>query len=194
MSKELVHAIITGTLSAREDPRWQESGAESLDEYDFWSWRCCGMACLNMALDHWMGLTQPTVTLAKECMASGGYIHKDGRLIGLIYRPFANWVEERYALPAAVHTELTVGQIQHAVAEGKLVMASVHPDIRWPDRSAPGQGGHLVLVAKADDNHLYLNNPSGIAGVSQEYAPVTTHDFTRFFAGRGVILSPPRGS
>jgi len=83
VSTDLVEGIITGAISAKEDPRWQESGAGSLDEYEFWSWRCCGMACLNMVLDHWMGFTQPTVTLAKECMTAGGYIPKgDGRSLG----------------------------------------------------------------------------------------------------------------
>ncbi|MFB7476839.1 C39 family peptidase [Kitasatospora sp. NPDC056184] len=194
VSADLVESIVLGTTSARDDPRWRESGAESRDDYDFWSWRSCGMACLNMALDHWLGVTLPTVVLAKRCMAAGGYVPKGEGLVGLIYQPFTEWVWEEFRLPAEVHTELSVESLRHAVVQGHLVMASVHPDIRRPARRAPGRGGHLVLVVGADDTHLYLNNPSGFAGESQSYAPVAFDDFTRFFAGRGILLSPPEGS
>ncbi|MFI1170118.1 C39 family peptidase [Streptomyces melanogenes] len=191
-SRDLVGAIIAGTASARDDARWERSGARSLEEYEYWSWRCCGMACLNMALDYWCGFTRPTVELAKECQAAGGYVARDGQLIGLIYEPFCAYVKDRFGLVADTHTGLSTGDIHAAIASGCLVMASVHPDIRWPAGAAPGRGGHLVLVVGAHDQALYLNNPSGIAA-SQEYARVETADFERFFAGRGVVLHPPVG-
>lgn len=50
-SAALVPDIIGGTLSAADDPLWQRSGAASREEYAFWSWRLCGMACLRMALE-----------------------------------------------------------------------------------------------------------------------------------------------
>ncbi|MGW7514212.1 C39 family peptidase [Streptomyces sp. NPDC054796] len=190
-SHHLVGAIIGGTASARDDTKWKQSGAQSIDEYEYWSWRCCGMACLNMALDYWLGFTRPTVVLAKECLAAGGYIMRDDQLIGLIYDPFCLYVKDRFGIVAETHAALSLRDIRDATVSGCLVMASVHPDIRRPTRAAPDRGGHLVLVVDTDEEALYINNPSGTDPSSQEYARVAAADFERFFAGRGVVLYPP---
>ncbi|MFC7619687.1 hypothetical protein [Microlunatus sp. GCM10028923] len=47
-SAELIPALIAGTSSAADDPRWRDSGAESREEYAFWAPRTCGVACLRM--------------------------------------------------------------------------------------------------------------------------------------------------
>lgn len=73
-SPDLVPDIIAGTLSAADDPLWQKSGAASPEEYAFWSWRLCGMACLRMALDHWRGSAPPAVTLPRPP-------HRGGHLV-----------------------------------------------------------------------------------------------------------------
>jgi hypothetical protein len=66
-------------------------------------------------------------------------------------------------------------------------MASVHKEIRRPDREPPGTGGHLVLVTGHHDNQVTFHNPSGhtpLAGIAT--LPLTVFD--RFAANRGIAL------
>jgi hypothetical protein len=58
-SPELVGEIVTGRISATEDPLWHRSGAADPAEYAWWAGRLCGVACLRMALHHWYGMTPP---------------------------------------------------------------------------------------------------------------------------------------
>jgi hypothetical protein len=73
-----------------------------------------------------------------------------------------------------------------------VVIASVHPWVRWPDRVPPDRGGHLVLVTGRDGGQLILNNPSGLPGTSQHAARIALTDFARFYAGRGIVIAPAR--
>lgn len=98
-SAELVRAIIDGQVDAAEDPRWGQSGAGTPEEYAWWSWRLCGVACLRMALDHWWGLAPPALTLAGECVAAGAYVRDGESLRGLIHTPFAAYVRQRWGWP-----------------------------------------------------------------------------------------------
>jgi hypothetical protein len=68
-------------------------------------------------------------------------------------------------------------------------MASVNKWIRWPDRSPPERGGHVVLVTGGTGARIRLHNPSGLPGGSQRDAWVAVADFTRFYAGQGPVIS-----
>jgi len=66
-------------------------------------------------------------------------------------------------------------------------MASVHKEIRRPDREPPATGGHLVLVTGYHDGQLTFHNPSGHtteAGI----ATLPEAIFDRFAAHRGIAL------
>ncbi|WP_406196303.1 C39 family peptidase [Kitasatospora sp. NBC_01560] len=190
-SAGLVREIVGGAVAAADDPRWGESGAASPEEYEYWSWRLCGVACLRMALDHWWGVAPAAVPLAGECLAAGAYQRDGDRLRGLIHTPFAGYVRERWGL-AAEARELTPAEVAAAVAGGGLVMLSVHPAIRDPDGPDPQRrGGHLVLAVGTTGTALVIHNPSGFAGESQAYAHVPWRQFERFYAGRGIVLGPP---
>ncbi|WP_371516148.1 C39 family peptidase [Kitasatospora sp. NBC_01300] len=190
-SAELVRVIIDGQVDAAEDPRWGQSGAASPEEYAWWSWRLCGVACLRMALDHWWGLAPPALTLAGECVAAGAYVRDGESLRGLIHTPFADYVRRRWGL-AAQARELAPAELAAEVAGGRLVMVSVHPAIREPAGPAPvRRGGHLVLVVGATDTAVVIHNPSGFPGESQSFAHVPWRSFERFYAGRGIVLGPP---
>ena len=77
-------------------------------------------------------------TLLEGCLESGGYIEEPGgRVTGLLYRPFADFTRERYQLQADVITGLGTGRMIRELAQGRLVMASVHKEIRRPDRDPP---------------------------------------------------------
>jgi Peptidase_C39 like family len=181
----LVPEFITGARSAADDPLWQKSGAASAEEYAFWSWRLCGVACLRMALDHW----QQSVPLVRELQEAGAYVRDGDEVKGLIYRPFAEYVTGRWGLYARPVPELPLADIRREVADGRLAVVSVHKTIRTLDPAPPGKGGHLVLIVGADQESVTLHNPSGLPGRSQEYAPVSWTALDRFYAGRGVVLA-----
>ncbi|MCG6495213.1 C39 family peptidase [Kitasatospora sp. A2-31] len=190
-SPELVREIIAGSVSAADDPRWGASGAATPEEYEYWSWRLCGVACLRMALDHWWGVAPSAMTLAGECLSAGAYERDGDRVRGLIHTPFATYVHDRWGLTAQAR-ELTPEEVSAEVAAGRLVMLSVHPAVRHPDGPEPQRrGGHLVLAVGTTGTALVIHNPSGFAGESQAYAHVPWRHFERFYSGRGIVLGPP---
>ncbi|MFI0982073.1 C39 family peptidase [Streptomyces sp. NPDC021093] len=188
-SPELVREIVTGGLSATRDPKWASYGASSPEEYDWWSWRLCGMACLRMCLAHWGQPVPTAMELAAGCERAGAYVRReDGGLDGLIYAPFARHVEASWPLTAECRPGLDVSEIPQLLAKGRLLMLSVHPSVRELHPSPPGRGGHLVLAVGATPDALLVHNPSGFPGESQEYARIPWADLDRFYAGRGVVL------
>ncbi|MCX5202788.1 C39 family peptidase [Streptomyces sp. NBC_00237] len=189
-SPELAEAIVTRRLPATEDPLWRAYGARSPQEYDWWSWRLCGMACLRMTLAHW-NLPVPTaMELAAACVEAGAYVRRaDGGLDGLIYAPFARHAEASWPLTAESRPGLPVEEIRQLLAQGRLLMLSVHPSVReLPPTDPPRRGGHLVLAVGYDAEALLVHNPSGFHGRSQEFARIPWSELHRFYAGRGVVL------
>ncbi|MEU4581176.1 C39 family peptidase [Kitasatospora aureofaciens] len=192
-SPELVRDIVDGRLDAARDPRWGQSGAATPEEYSWWSWRLCGVACLRMALEHWWGVTPTAMALAGECVAAGAYVRDGESLRGLVHTPFAEYVRRRWGLTARA-AELTPAEVAAEVADGRLVMVSVHPSIREPNGPEPvRRGGHLVLAVGATETALLIHNPSGFPGESQAFARVPRRSFGPFYAGRGIVLGPPGG-
>ncbi|WP_431775554.1 C39 family peptidase [Streptomyces cucumeris] len=187
-SAPLVEDIVTGRLKAGEDPAWAEYGASSPEEYEWWSWRLCGVACLRMALEHFGYVTPAPMEIAAECVAAGAYVKQGDGLRGLIYAPFADWVGDRFGLFAEARPNLPAAEIPAVLARGRLAMLSVHPSIRDPHAEPPHTGGHLVLAVRATEDNLLIHNPSGFPNTSQQNAPVPWARLDSFYAGRGIIL------
>lgn len=193
-SAELVGPIIRGQMAAKDDPRWREFGAASPEDYEFWSWRSCGMACLKTLLVEWMGAAPSMMALCNEVLDAGGYqFRDDGGLDGLTYKPFVSYARARWGLEAHVAGHLSVSQLRSAVRDGFSVLASVSPQIRRPHVIPRRRGGHLVLVHQTTPAGVVFNNPSGDLPGNQRNAHVTETDFQRFFAGRGILVRRPPG-
>ena len=189
-SADLVPQFIGGELDSAADPRWAESGASSPAEYGFWAPRVCGLACLRMILA-FRGLPVPPVMrLVERALAWRAYRPDGDRVIGLIYRPFADWVAAEFGCTAEVAAELSLDVVADRASPATPVIASVHHFIRWPERMPPGTGGHLVLVTGVSGTAVRLHNPSGVPGVSQRDATIGRDQFARFFAGRGLLIDP----
>lgn len=189
-SPTLVKDIIENKISAKDDPLWRESGAKTKEEYELWSWNSCGMACLKMLLSYKFKKDFPLVELGKKCQKYGGYVSKEGRLDGLFYKPFIEFIKKDFNLLSKVKSPMVLEDIINALDKNKLVIASVSNEIRNP-RSEPYQrGGHLVLVVGYDFSRrlLYLHNPSGYWKESQEYASISFEDFNKFFSYRGFTI------
>ncbi|HEX3490911.1 MAG TPA: C39 family peptidase [Streptosporangiaceae bacterium] len=186
-SPSLIAAITYGGHPRAEDPRWRESGAPDRETYAAWCARWCGMACFRMALLARDGVAPTLYELATGCMEFGGYTDEPGRPRGLIYQPFADYARDKHGMRADVITELDPARLLAELDEGRLIIASVHPEIRRPDGGPPGTGGHLVLVTGHANGLVTFHNPSGHtpeAVVATLRLPV----FDRFAAGRGIAL------
>ncbi|CCH32969.1 C39 family peptidase [Actinosynnema sp. NPDC047251] len=187
-SADLVPALLAGEVSAASDPAWARSGASTPQEYEFWSWRMCGIACLRMVLAHRDGSAPPAMLLKDDCVVEGAYVVEGTSVKGLIYAPFARYVERKWDLAAEVVTAVGLVEVGDLVRRAKPVMISVHPSVREPAGTAGGRGGHLVLAVGAAPDGLLLHNPSGLPGKSQEFAFVRHELLDRYYAGRGVVF------
>jgi hypothetical protein len=87
-----------------------------------------------------------------------------------------------------VHPTLTAPGLLAPLDGGRLVMASVHKEIRRPENPAPGKGGHLVLVTGRQGNTVHFRNPSGHTEQART-ASLPVAEFAEFFGGRGVSLT-----
>lgn len=189
-SRELVEKIITKQIKPQDDPRWQESGAIDSEEYALWSWSCCGMACLKMILAHRSNEVVPIITLGRQCLKYGGYKLPLGNSPGLYYKPFIRFIKEKYSLDGKAVSTLTLSEIKQTLSDGGYVMASVTPEIRFPENVPKKHGGHLVLLFGYDDRKrvVYLHNPSGFKD-TQEKVEVSYEHFRRFFDNKGIVIS-----
>jgi hypothetical protein len=125
--------------------------------------------------------------LAVGCTEYGGYTDEPGRPRGLIYRPFAEYARDRHGLRADVITDLDPARLMTEMDQGRLVIASVHPEIRRPWNAPPGSGGHLVLVTGQAGGLVTFRNPSGHTPEAV-VATLPVPDFDRFAAHRGIAL------
>ena len=112
-SPELVPQFLAGRLRAAADPRWAASGAADPAEYEFWSWRTCGMACLRMIAAYRGIDAPPAVPLARQCAEAGGYIVHPDHVDGLFYWPFADWIKTQFGISATVWTDFPADAIEN---------------------------------------------------------------------------------
>jgi hypothetical protein len=145
------------------------------------------MASFRMALLARDGTAPSLYELAMGSQEYGAYVDEPGRPRGLIYRPFTEYARDKHALRADVITDLDPDRLMAELDAGRLVIASVHPEIRRPENDPPSTGGHLVLVTGHADGQITFHNPSGhtpAAVVATLPIPV----FDRFAAHRGISL------
>ncbi|MDH6130019.1 C39 family peptidase [Kitasatospora sp. GP82] len=187
-SPGLIAAIAYNGHPAGDDPNWADSGAPDRETYAYWCQRWCGMACLRMALIARDGDAPTLHDLLQGALKYDAYRQEpDGTVGGLFYRQFAEYATDAFHLRADVVTDLTLDRLAAESEAGRLVIASVHKEIRRPDRAAPGRGGHLVLVTGRHDGTVSFRNPSGhIPGAVSAVLPAETFD--QFAARRGITL------
>lgn len=187
---ELVEAIINGKTDSREDPLWRHSGAANQDEYAEWSRNGCGMACLKMILGATRNETIPLVTLGEKGVEYGAYRLPLDDSPGMFYGPFVRYIQAEFGLKGKASAALTVSEIKGAIAHDGFVIASVTPEIRFPNKPPKRRGGHLVLLFGYDDEKqtFYLHNPSGFDG-TREALEISYKNFAKFFDHKGIIVT-----
>lgn len=184
-------AIIDGDLVPVADPDWATSGATSAEEYDFWSWHSCGVACTQGALARTGHEVPLLVPLAREIYSAGGYQATNLGLVGLIYAPYVRYLHSRWRLDVQVAAPCSLADLCDFVAAGGLAMASVHPSIRYAPALPPTRGGHLVLVTGAAGDRISFDNPSGVCASTWRVDGMQRSVFAQYFAERAVLITNP---
>lgn len=185
-SEDLV-AEFLGGLDAATDPLWADSGAGDAAEYARWARHLCGMACLRMAL----GGTHRIHELRRAVQAHGGYLDEGGDAIhGLRYAGAVEWLATQ-GIAARIVLDEPAEDIPRKLADGAVLIASVHPLIRTPEAEPPYRGGHLVLVFGVDEaGRLRFHNPAGHTAATRRDVRMDLPTFSRFHAERGILLGP----
>ncbi|MFJ2240969.1 C39 family peptidase [Streptomyces sp. NPDC087859] len=171
------------------DCAWDTTGAPTQSAYARWCRHMCGIACLRMALLHRDGQAPSLFKLLTGARHYNAYVQQTGGDIkGLIYAPFAQYVQATHALWPSVHPELDVRGLVTLLDAGHMVMASVSKEIRRPELEPEKRGGHLVLAIGHQDGAIHFRNPSGHTPQAREAALPVDH-FKTFFGGRGISLN-----
>lgn len=186
----LIQDILAGEATTADDRQWKSSGALNNAEYIQWANHICGMACLKMILANQNGLVLPTLELTRKARRYGAYTVDGTEIRGMIYAPFVTFVEKEFSMHCSVTTGISAQEIPLLMSTHEFFIASVHPWIRWPERTPPKKGGHLVLVISASEHSITFHNPSGHTRETQANAVLSIDAFDAFFAGRGIAIAP----
>ncbi|CAG4895719.1 hypothetical protein LMG31841_02212 [Paraburkholderia saeva] len=190
-SPEWVRAIVEDAADPCDDPGWRGCGFTEPERYRFWAKRLCGLTCLESALDFW-GIGHPSrAAMLDEALRHEVYrMRNDGGVDGLIYRPFAQWTAQAFGLQVEVLPQIGIEEIAARIDADTLAIASVSPEIRYPERHNETRGGHLILLHGRDERGVWFHNPSGVAPFQADvWLPFET--VKRFYAGRGLTLRRP---
>jgi len=179
--------VIEGGIRAASIRDWASDGYDSSAQYDFWSRRVCGLACLRSVLRGWYDDSPPMGSLLQEAIAAGAYLVNEAGVKGLIYRPFLRWVEDRFGISGAVMEGVPTETLLSSIQDGTVVLASVSSEIRNPSLTNQRRGGHLVLAYRYNLQQVTFHNPSGV-GATAAAATLPLARFSAFHAGRGIIL------
>ncbi len=190
-SPHLVKQILEGDISTDDDPNWKNSGAKNEQEYHDWSWAGCAMACTKMIIAHHANRTIPLVKLGKKCVEYGGYTLPLKDSVGLLYRPYATYVQKECGWKATIKGGMPLIQVMHELSRGNYVLASVSPQIRHPQSKPTSKTGHLILVLGYDKikQELYFHNPSGLSESTQNYAAISFKNFKKFYGSQGIVIT-----
>lgn len=197
-SPELVKDILEKKILARDDPRWEEFGFLTQEEYEFWCWRACGIACIKMVIETVSIVEIKINNLVKKVLDLGGYIiyNKNGQFVdkGWYYKPLINLAKE-YNLKGKSFSYLTVQNICVEILKNHFVIASVDPNIIRYDKKefTDKKGGHLVLIFGFKWKNkgcvgFYLHNSSGKRQETRENVFMPMEIFKRAFANKGFSI------
>ncbi len=183
-----VAPIVEDDADPCDDPQWRRSGFDEPQHYRFWAKRLCGLTCLESALDYWRIAHAPRAALLDDALRHGVYrLRDDGGVDGLIYRPFAEWVEAAFGVHVEVHADEPIETTAARLDGETLAIVSVSPEIRYPARENARQGGHLILLHGRSEGGVWFHNPSGVAPYQADaWLPYAT--MARFHARRGMTL------
>jgi hypothetical protein len=195
-SPELTRGILEKRMPAEKDPRWREFGFEKPEDYEFWSWRACGIVCMKMIIETLCNIDKSVKDLLDEGIQLGGYVAYDenGKLVdkGWYYNALIK-LAEKYNLNGKLFSYLSIKHICKEILDKHFVVASVDPGlIRYDKVKSNFTGGHVVLIygfkwENGNCSGFYMHNPSGKEEKTR-VAYIPLNDFKKAFAERGFSI------
>ncbi|MCI0711883.1 MAG: C39 family peptidase [Chloroflexi bacterium] len=191
-SPERIVDYIHNDYRGLDDPRWHDFGAEDPEDYAFWAPRVCALACLKMALAAHT-IASPTLwQLVQEGLDLNGYTvyGENGALIDEGWYVDAQIkLAARYGLRLTGYSYASPLGVAASIYAGKLVAATVTPEIGERTPQSRRYGGHLILVTgfrwqAGKPTAFRINNPSGRFKELQADAWIAARRFQQSYAYR----------
>lgn len=188
--RDRIGAFLDDPELLRDDARRGPFGFATADEYAHWAPRLCGIACLQMVLDHHaLGAQRSVADLTTGAVAAGAY-----GPAGWAYAPLVAYART-LGLAGAVRAPYSRAALVADLEAGRHPIVSVHPQVMRGEGAAPAageRGGHLVLVLAVDEEHdepaVVVHNPNARTRGTQEAYAAPLAQFEAAFAGRGLVL------
>jgi len=153
-------------------------------DYNSWSKRLCGLACLAMILDAYRTLSVSVAELTRQGVALGGYNNTYG---GWLYTPLVR-LARSHGLHGQTYREADTATITTKLLKNRFFVASVNRKVLRGEPSHV-QGGHLVLIVgvKLSDDQpvgFYMHDPAEKSGPTF----ITIELFEQAFGQRGFSV------
>jgi hypothetical protein len=182
------------------DPRWEEYGAETPEEYGYWSLRSCGVVAVKMIVEGLTGAKPETVmTWINAGLELDGYLTEirpdrtDKRVeIGWKHSVLAELARE-HGLAAELASEMDMRTLVEHIRAGRIVLASVSPELGG-EGPVTRSSGHLVVLFGAvldgggEVQSMVVHNPSGRTPALRQGAQIAARRFLKGFSGRGIVI------
>jgi hypothetical protein len=193
-SSNLVSDILDRKVKAANDPNWREFGFQTKKDYEFWTWRLCGLMCVKAVLNAYN--LAPNVTVAEltnQGVDLDGYDAKND--IGW-YSAGLLRLAKSYGPTGKLYRQISDEEIAAQILGDRFFIASVNPEVIRSDIELPnakGKNGHLVLVwgVKIKNGKVagfYIHNPSGRKPNTQKKAFIPLKQFHNAFSRRGFTI------
>jgi hypothetical protein len=179
-----------------------EFGAKDSEEFSFWSWRNCGIACVKMILDAQKKPSKTMMDLTREGIALGGYILYENDVFvdkGWFHHSLVQLLN-KYGTKAKMKKWQSIYSISRDVLDNKLVIisvtvpgrSSISLDGKFRMKKGGKMGGHLLLTTgvtlkNGDVEGIFVHDPRGL----QEYQQNTwipNEVFSTIFSGRTIVV------
>ena len=173
---------------------WKELGFASYEDAEYWERSCCGILCLQMAVEYFCGTKFRTVDLIKQGQTLGAYTDAHGwSHDGLVH------LAERIDMKATRENRKVTALAEHCKSGGLACIS-----IKWGFLSRKSTkeklffwkkyGGHLALVVgvemeKEKVTGFYVHHTSIRETYNWEMRFVPVKDFRRGYTGRCILIS-----
>lgn len=180
-------------------------GAKDSDEFSFWVWRNCGVACVKMILDTLISNHKKTImNLTQEGIKFGGYIVYDKKnqfidkgwfhsgLVLLLRSSGIKATKKRWQTAASVANDVLKNKfvIISVQIPGRV---SISPNGDFLSTNNSALMGHLMLVTRVEIKNgnvigFWVHDPRGLPNYQKNtWIPLDT--FEKIFSARSIVAN-----
>lgn len=177
-------------------------GAQNAEEFSFWAWRNCGIACVKMILDvQGKARDRSIMDLTREGIELGGYIlYEHEKFVDKGWFHYALVaLLKKYKVSATTKKWQTIESVAKDILEKKYVILSVlvpgrrhiAEDGSFALKHGGKSGGHLLLATGVKMQGkkvlgIYVHDPRGLDKYQKDTF-VSSNIFKKIFTNRTVV-------